>query len=287
MDVINKPTGVKTSRPNAGSWRSFLGNLPAHCYFESCSTIADFDYMDFLRFSESQRLTKDQCEAQWDEALGHLSVSDHSGLRKQAIFLKKQWRNKAHESEADIFWSKIKRKRGLDKGTLDVQSAVDSFWNKRNRDEYERETDKLSECINGVSAKGTKPKSLNVDGEHQAREKMRKSRAGQMTRLTVPEEHSNSDSPSELSPWPRSASRTSSCSSTLPPPKHDMGRCSSLSSDSGLEAKLLLDPATFTVHKYILNEHNVGQMFHRYQVAAAKTVNNFDVSVTLKNIPYF
>ncbi|KAG0254342.1 hypothetical protein DFQ27_006906 [Actinomortierella ambigua] len=66
-----------------------------------------------------------------------------------------------------------------------------------------------------------------------------------------------------------------------------MGQSSSLSSDSGLEAKLFLDPVTFTVHNYILNEHNVSQMFHRYQIAVAKTVNNFDVSATLRNIPYF
>ncbi|KAF9159985.1 hypothetical protein DFQ26_005994 [Actinomortierella ambigua] len=66
-----------------------------------------------------------------------------------------------------------------------------------------------------------------------------------------------------------------------------MGQSSSLSLDSGLEAKLFLDPVTFTVHNYILNEHNVSQMFHRYQIAVAKTVNNFDVSATHKNIPYF
>jgi hypothetical protein len=68
-------------------------------------------------------------------------VNDHNGLRKKAVFLKKQWKNKVHADEADVFWLKVKRKRGLDKGILDIQAAVDTFWNKCVRKEYEREMD--------------------------------------------------------------------------------------------------------------------------------------------------
>ncbi|KAG9070413.1 hypothetical protein KI688_009750 [Linnemannia hyalina] len=64
-------------------------------------------------------------------------------------------------------------------------------------------------------------------------------------------------------------------------------RRSSLSLGDGLEVKLHVNPASFLVHQYILNEHNVGQIFHRYQVAASKTVNNLDISVSLKNISHF
>ncbi|KAG0358077.1 hypothetical protein BGX24_006086 [Mortierella sp. AD032] len=66
-----------------------------------------------------------------------------------------------------------------------------------------------------------------------------------------------------------------------------MGRSSSLSLDNDLEANHFVDPASFLVHKYILNGHNVGQIFNQYQVAVTKTVNNFGVSVNLKNISHF
>ncbi|KAG0277318.1 hypothetical protein BGZ95_006129, partial [Linnemannia exigua] len=49
------------------------------------------------------------------------------------------WKNKTHSDDADVFWSKVKRKRGLDKGTLEAQAVVDSVWNKRVREEIERE----------------------------------------------------------------------------------------------------------------------------------------------------
>lgn len=140
-------TTAKLNRPNAGSWKNVLRNLSVRLYLESCKTIADFDYIDFLEFSENQRLSKNQCEAHWNEALDQLMISHHNCLQKRAVFfffLKKQWRNKAHSNDADVFWSKVRRKRGLDKGTLDVQAAVDAHWNKRVRKEYERETDNIS-----------------------------------------------------------------------------------------------------------------------------------------------
>ncbi|KAI8361539.1 hypothetical protein B0O80DRAFT_437850 [Mortierella sp. GBAus27b] len=68
------------------------------------------------------------------------------------MFLKKQWDNRAHVDEADLFWSKVKRKRGLDKGTLSVQEAVDTFWNKRIRKEYEQDTDTFSDETTSASS---------------------------------------------------------------------------------------------------------------------------------------
>ncbi|KAG0019474.1 hypothetical protein BGZ81_009695 [Podila clonocystis] len=156
---------AKANRPKAGSWKNFLGNSSARPYLESCKTIADFDYIDFLEFSESQRLTKDQCEAQWNEALDQLMVSNHNGLQKQAVFLKKQWKYKAHSDDADVFWSKVKRKRGLDKGTLDVQAAVDAHWNKRVREEYERETDDISGWLTPSFADVDKGDNIEADIE--------------------------------------------------------------------------------------------------------------------------
>ncbi|KAG0344532.1 hypothetical protein BGZ54_005839, partial [Gamsiella multidivaricata] len=91
-----------------------------------------------------QRLTKDQCEVQWSDSLDKLRMSKHKGLRNRAEFLKTQWTNKAHADDADVFWSKVKRKRGLDKGTLDVQATVDTFWSKRVQEEYEQEMDNVS-----------------------------------------------------------------------------------------------------------------------------------------------
>ncbi|KAG9062283.1 hypothetical protein KI688_006615 [Linnemannia hyalina] len=149
---LTMATEEKAKRSTAGSWKSFLGNLSARCYLESCGTIADFSYIDFLKFSESQRLTKDQCEAQWNEAIDRLMSSSHKGLQKKAISLKKQWKNKTHSDDADVFWSKVKRKRGLDKGTLEVQAVVDSLWNKRVREEFEREMSNIADEINEASA---------------------------------------------------------------------------------------------------------------------------------------
>jgi len=71
-------------------------------------------------------------------------LSDHKGLRQKAISLKKQWENKVHVDEAGVFWSKVKRKRGLDKGTLGLQKTVDAYWNKRIRKEYEQGIDDFS-----------------------------------------------------------------------------------------------------------------------------------------------
>jgi hypothetical protein len=70
--------------------------------------------------------------------------SSHEGLQKKATVLKKQLGNEAHSDDAAIFWSKVKRKRGLDKGTLEVQAAVDSLWNKRVREEIEQETNNIN-----------------------------------------------------------------------------------------------------------------------------------------------
>ncbi|KAG0041368.1 hypothetical protein BGZ83_001893, partial [Gryganskiella cystojenkinii] len=123
----------------------FSGNLPARLYLESCKTIADFDYIGFLEFSENQRLSEDQCEGQWTETLRRLLASEHVGLQRKAADLKKQWKKKTHTDDADVFWAKVKRKRQLDKGTLQVQAAVDSLWNKRIREEYEQEADDISE----------------------------------------------------------------------------------------------------------------------------------------------
>ncbi|KAF9085964.1 hypothetical protein BGX27_003293 [Mortierella sp. AM989] len=134
-----------------------------------------------------------------------------------------------------------------------------------------------------VHPAGSKRKNFDAYDKHQARQKTQKTPAGQKAQTVVPEAPPISDSSSELSPW----SLTPSCLSTQPPPNHDRGRNSSISSDSGLEAKLCVDPASFTFHKYILNGHTVGQIFHRYQVAATKTVNDFDVSASLKNISHF
>ncbi|KAG0216839.1 hypothetical protein BGX31_000451 [Mortierella sp. GBA43] len=152
MESSSKSTRAKAGATKAGSWRNFLGDLPARSYFEGCKTIAEIDYIGFLRFSERQRLTKDQglirdqCESQWTEAISRLFDNSHSGIQKHAMFLKKQWDNRAHVDEADLFWSKVKRKRGLDKGTLSVQEAVDTFWNKRIRKEYEQDTDTFSDA---------------------------------------------------------------------------------------------------------------------------------------------
>ncbi|KAF9349229.1 hypothetical protein BGX34_001914 [Mortierella sp. NVP85] len=170
MEISSKPTRSKTNRPKAGSWKKFLRDLPVPSYFESCKTIADFNYIGFLRFSESGPITKDQCELQWNEALDQLMLSDHNGLQKKAISLKKQWKNKVHVDEADVFWSKVKRKRRLDRGTLGVQEAVDAYWNKRIRNEYEQGiddiSDETSETPAGSSTNDSVPaSSLDPQGE--------------------------------------------------------------------------------------------------------------------------
>jgi hypothetical protein len=136
--------GDKVKRSTAGSWKIFLKGLSARSYLESCTTIAEFNYIDFLKFSESKRLTKDQCEAQWDEVIERLSSCSHQGLERKALSLKKQWKNKAHSDDADVFWSKVKRKRGLDKRTLEVQAVVDSLWNKRVQEEVEQEMNNIA-----------------------------------------------------------------------------------------------------------------------------------------------
>ncbi|KAF9154107.1 hypothetical protein BGX20_004757 [Mortierella sp. AD010] len=134
-----------------------------------------------------------------------------------------------------------------------------------------------------VHSAGSKRKGIDAYSKHQAREKIQKTPVGRKAQTAVPEVPSILDSPSEQPPW----SLTPSCSSNIPPPKHDRGRNSSISLDSGLEARLYVDPASFSVHKYVLNGHPVGQIFHQYQVAATKTVNNFDISASLKNIFHF
>jgi hypothetical protein len=68
METSNKPTGTTANWPKTGPWKSFLGNLSARPYFGNCKTMAEFDYIVFLNFSESQRFTKDQFEGQWSEA---------------------------------------------------------------------------------------------------------------------------------------------------------------------------------------------------------------------------
>ncbi|KAF9576195.1 hypothetical protein EC968_010318 [Mortierella alpina] len=87
--------------------------------------LGDFDYLDFLRFSESQQLTKDQCETQWNEALDRLMLSTHKELQATGAVLKKRWQEKDHMSNAGVFWSAVKRKRELNKGTLEVQTVVE------------------------------------------------------------------------------------------------------------------------------------------------------------------
>ncbi|KAF8945340.1 hypothetical protein BGZ46_006055, partial [Entomortierella lignicola] len=76
---------------------------------------------------------------------------------------------------------------------------------------------------------GSKRKNFDAYDKHRARGKMQKAPAGQKAQTVMPGAPSIPDSSSKLSPW----SLTPSCSSTLPLPKHDRGRNSSISSDSG------------------------------------------------------
>ncbi|KAF9543731.1 hypothetical protein EC957_000510 [Mortierella hygrophila] len=144
--------GTNGEQSTATSWRSYLGNLSARSYLESCKMITDFVYIDFLKFSESQRLTKNQCETQWSEAIRKLMASGHTGLQKKARSLEKQWKNKAHSDDSDVFWSEVKRKRGLDIGTLEVQAAVDTLWNKRVRKEVEQEINNIADVTSETRA---------------------------------------------------------------------------------------------------------------------------------------
>ncbi|KAF8930878.1 hypothetical protein BGZ47_000344 [Haplosporangium gracile] len=52
------------------------------------------------------------------------------------------------------------------------------------------------------------------------------------------------------------------------------------------EAELYVDPSSFTVHKYIFNEH-CGPDLPLVSGAVTKTVNNFDLSASLENISHF
>ncbi|KAF8924827.1 hypothetical protein BGZ47_003678, partial [Haplosporangium gracile] len=93
-----------------------------------------------------------------EEMAKRSTAESHNGLQKKAISLKKQWKNKTHSDDGDVFWSKVKRKRGLDKGTLEVQAVVDSLWNKRVREEFELEMNNITgRVLSGV---------LHVDEEH-------------------------------------------------------------------------------------------------------------------------
>ncbi|KAF9582429.1 hypothetical protein BGW38_000222 [Lunasporangiospora selenospora] len=132
-----------------------------------------------------------------------------------------------------------------------------------------------------------KRQNFDAGDEPREREKAWKNSNGQKAQLIDMEAPSTFESPSDLSTQSITPFYTPSCPSTLPRSKHDMGRSSSLSLDKGLEVKLHVDPASFTVHKFILNGHNMGQIFHGYQFTAAKTANNFDVSASLGNISYF
>ncbi|OAQ28745.1 hypothetical protein K457DRAFT_32821 [Linnemannia elongata AG-77] len=145
MESANKPKEAKARGSTQGSWRAILGDLAAHAYLESCKSFADFNYINFLYFTESQRLTKDQCEVQWNDALEKLMTSSHEGLRRKAISLKKRLKSKDHTEAAGVFWAKVKRKRKLDKGTLEVQSTYDEYWNKRILSEMKRDMNATAE----------------------------------------------------------------------------------------------------------------------------------------------
>jgi hypothetical protein len=54
-----------------------------------------------------------------------------------------------------------------------------------------------------------------------------------------------------------------------------------------VEEEGLVDPSSFTKFKYNLNQHDVGKIFHDFQVAGAKMVNDSKVSVTLDNMSVF
>lgn len=152
--------GKNVARSRIPLWKTLLGDIQARSYFESCQSIGDFDYLGFLRFSESQQLTKDQCETQWNEALDQFILSTHKGLQAKGAVLKKRWQKKDHVSNAGVFWSAVKRKRELDKGTLEVQTAVDEYWNKRIRKEYsssEVQASTTSQASSSLSAPVSPP----------------------------------------------------------------------------------------------------------------------------------
>ncbi|KAF9106648.1 hypothetical protein BGX27_009074, partial [Mortierella sp. AM989] len=132
-------SGIKKKKSKAESWKNMLGDMPAGPYFESCNSITEFDYLGFLQFSECKTMTKDYWETQWTESLDQLMKNDHVGLQRKGVSLKKLWRSKGQKGSADVFWSKVNRKRRLDKGTLNVQTTVDEYWNTHIRKEYEQE----------------------------------------------------------------------------------------------------------------------------------------------------
>ncbi|KAG0059076.1 hypothetical protein BGZ89_000717 [Linnemannia elongata] len=72
-------------------------------------------------------------------------TSSHEGLRRKAISLKKRWKGKYHTEAAGVFWAKVKRKRKLDKGTFEVQSTYDEYWNKRILSEMKRDMNVTAE----------------------------------------------------------------------------------------------------------------------------------------------
>ncbi|KAF8923025.1 hypothetical protein BGZ58_003461, partial [Dissophora ornata] len=94
-------------------------------------------------------------------------------------------------------------------------------------------------------------------------------------------------SPSEMPSESATLPPTSPFSSSTPLPKHNRGRSSSLSSGNVPDGSLFVDPDSFSIHKYVHDAHNIGQLFHHFQVFACKTVNNAAVQASVRNISYF
>ncbi|KAF8929852.1 hypothetical protein BGZ47_000844, partial [Haplosporangium gracile] len=138
-----------------------------------------------------------------------------------------------------------------------------------------------------VDLLSAKRKIIDSEAEHQANEKSQRARAGRKAQPVALEETPIPDFLSELSSESLALSPAPSSSSTPPPSKRGRGRSSILSLVSVSEAKLFVDPASFAIHKYVLNGHNVGQIFHQYQVAVTKTVNNPTIPVSYQNISHF
>lgn len=77
---VRQVHGSKGDRPKQDRGRAFWEICQHAFIWRTARPLLTSTTLSFSNSQKSQRLTKDQCEAQWNEALDQLTVSDHNGL---------------------------------------------------------------------------------------------------------------------------------------------------------------------------------------------------------------
>jgi len=102
-------------------------------YMSNCIRLTDIDYGAFLQYAdkvEKENCTLQRCQSIWHLGITQLAQSTHSGLQRRARTLLQKWSRKEYASRERTFDLYLKRKRGLDAGSLEALAASDNYWNK-------------------------------------------------------------------------------------------------------------------------------------------------------------